>query len=77
MSHTVLLLVGPVQTLLQNQVYAKPARNVHIYSDTALQVSNDSTFSSNGTINANTNVQAAAAFIRCTTGNAVVRLSVD
>lgn len=71
------ILVGPGQTLLQNVVYALPARNVHLFSDTALQASNDVAFGASLAILANTAVQVSAAYVRCTTGNAIIHCAAD
>ena len=66
------LTIGPRHTLTQNVVYALPARAVYVFADTACQVSHDSSFTSSQAISANTPTVGAGAFIRCTTGAAVV-----
>lgn len=67
------LLVGPINTLLANVVYALPARATFGYTDnTNLEVSNavGSGFVA-VTVTAGT-FASAAAFIRCTSGTALV-----
>lgn len=66
------VLIGPLQTLTEDQVYALPARAVIVHSDLALEVANDTTFSTNGTITANTPTIVAGGFVRSTTNDATV-----
>lgn len=68
------LTYGPVHTILQNVVYALPPRRSLLFSNTALQVSNDVAFATSASIAASTTVESAAGFVRCTTGNALVRV---
>lgn len=66
---------GPSTFMLQNVVYTLPARVCYIFSDAALQISNDGAFSSSQAVTANTPTIAAGTFVRCTGSNAVVRLT--
>ena len=66
------ILVGNPATLTQNIVYALPTRAVYIHSDTALQVSNVSAFTTSQAITANTPTIVSGLFVRCTTANAIV-----
>lgn len=68
------LLMGQITTLTQNVVYAMPGRGCLLFSNVALQQSNTSDFALNSAITALTTVETAAAYIRCTTGAAIVRL---
>lgn len=68
------LTIGPLHTLVQNEVYALPSKLVHVFSSVALQASNDPAFVASVAVAANTTVPVAAAFIRCATGAAIVRL---
>jgi hypothetical protein len=75
---TEVLSIGPVHQLVQNQVYALPARAVTISSSAALDVSNNFAFTTNGTVAANTPTKAVAGFVRCTAStNALAVLKVD
>jgi hypothetical protein len=71
------LSAGPIHTLVQNTVYALPPRAGTVFSSLGLEVDNDTTFASPGTVTANTSTKVAAAFARCTTGAAVVSIKVD
>jgi hypothetical protein len=63
--------LGPVETLVQNQVYALPARQARLMSSLAVDVSLDnSTWSA--LANATTGADVTAAFVRCTTGAALL-----
>lgn len=67
------LTIGPVHSLVQNQIYALPARRVLLYSDTVVEVSNTIGTTGFTTVAASTTgVQTSAAFIRCTSGVALV-----
>ena len=69
-----LLTIGTVNTLVQNQVYALPARKVRVHSTAALEISMDAS-SWNALTAANTlSVDVASAFIRCPGGAAIVTL---
>jgi hypothetical protein len=74
---TELLSAGVVYTLVQNQVYALPARAANIDSSLALETANTTAFATNGTVAANTPTKVSAGFVRCTTGAAVVSLKYD
>ncbi len=63
--------IGPVETLLQNVVYALPARQVRVMSSLAVDVSLDAAAWAN-LANALTGADCTAAFIRCTGGNALI-----
>jgi hypothetical protein len=69
------LTIGNLLELTQNVVYAMPARRVLLFSNVALQVDNDDAFGSSASISANASVEVAAAFVRCTTGTALVRVT--
>jgi hypothetical protein len=70
------LLIGPTNNLVQNEVYALPARLVFIKSSAALEVG-DTSGSFSALAGANTTgVNCAGGFVRCTTGAAVVRCKV-
>jgi hypothetical protein len=62
--------IGPVETLTQNVAFALPARQVRVMSSLAIDVSLDgSTWAA--LANATTGADCTAAFVRCTTGNAL------
>lgn len=61
--------IGPSTTLTQNVVYALPAVSCEIITSLALQSSLDGT-----NFTAFTSGIVNGAFVRCTTGNAVVTL---
>lgn len=66
------LTIGPIHTLTQNVVYAMPPRNVRVQSNVALEISQDGT-NFIALTGANTvGVDSSAAFVRSTTGNALV-----
>jgi hypothetical protein len=67
---TTLVSCGPPTTLTQNQVYAVPAVSCDIQSTIALE----SALLAVGPWTAFTSALVTGAFIRCTTGNAVVTL---
>jgi hypothetical protein len=67
-----LLSPGPVFTLVQNQVYATPARACALFSNRDLDISNQSNFATSASIASNATVNVAAAFIRCTATGAQV-----
>lgn len=73
MAYMTTLSAGVVYTLTQNQVYALPPRKVMLLSDTALEQNVvNSTTGWTALASSTTGVESAAAFVRCTSGNAVV-----
>lgn len=74
---TTTLSAGPSHSILQNVVYAIPPGICYIYSDTALQISNDSAFGASQAVSANTPTLATGRFVRCAVSGAVVRLAHD
>jgi hypothetical protein len=69
---TELLPVGPPTTLVQNQVYALPARLVHVSSVSAVEISVNGV-AWNALTNANTvGAPTSAAFLRCPGGATIV-----
>jgi hypothetical protein len=75
MAYTKGLTIGPVHSILQNVVYALPARNVRVLAGAAVEVSLDGTNFTALTGSAlTTGVETSAAFVRCTTGNTSIIL---
>jgi len=74
MAYTTLLSIGYAQPILQNIVYALPARVCRVQADAAVEVSNVVAFSpADALTNADTvGAETSARFIRCTGGNTVV-----
>jgi len=71
---TTLLSIGYPQAIVQDQVYALPTRNCYIFSDVALQISNDSAFAASQAVSANTPTLATGTFVRCHVSAATVEL---
>lgn len=68
------LLIGPELTLTQNVVYALPARLVFVKSVSAIESADTSGGSFSALTGANTTgVNCAGGFVRCTTGNTIIR----
>ncbi len=62
--------IGIVETILQNVVYALPARQVRAMASVSVDISLDnSTWAA--LANVTTGADCTAAFVRCTTGNAL------
>lgn len=75
---TELLSIGYPHTLTINQVYATPTRAANVYCSHALEFSNDTAFTTNSTLNANSPIRVAAAFVRCVVAtNAIVMFKTD
>jgi hypothetical protein len=78
---TELISLGPPTTLLQNVVYALPAAEAVLFTDTAtptLQLSNTLAFTNNVAITLTGGMASVGGgFIRCTSGTAVVTLKRD
>lgn len=72
------LTIGPVHTLVANQIYALPPRRVLIRAQpiTNVQVSNDNTTFATPVADAQGQFETAAAFIRDSVGGALIRLVV-
>ncbi len=70
-----LLTRGPIHTIIQNAVYALPANASYIFTNTALEISNVEAFTTSQAVSINSPVVAAGGFVRCTTSNAVVRVT--
>jgi hypothetical protein len=66
------LTLGPIHTLAQNVVYALPARAALIFSNVALQISNNTAFTVSQAVAASTPTEAVGGFVRSTTGAALV-----
>lgn len=68
------LLIGPVNSILQNVVYAMPPRAVRVHALAAVEISVDGS-AWDALTNADTvGADAASAFIRCPGGNTSVVL---
>lgn len=68
------LMIGPIYTLTQNTSYACPARRTFIRSSAALETSMDeSTWVALPLTNGM--AELSAAFVRCTTTNALAKLA--
>lgn len=67
---TEIVSAGPM-TLVQNQVYAMPARAVRVHSSVVLEISFDGTTWDTLTASDTVGADAGAAFVRSTTANAV------
>lgn len=70
---TELLGIGPVYTLVQNQVYALPARRVLARSTGAIETSQDGTTFASVTLT-NNQAELSAIFIRSTVASNIVSL---
>lgn len=75
MAYTTSLLIGPPNVLVQNTVYALPARACVLFSSAAVEISNiiDSGFTAQAT-SATTGLIVSGGFVRCTTGGPTVVL---
>lgn len=75
MAYTTALTIGPAHTLIQNTVYALPARSCIVNTTAALEESNDFTFAASSAL---TDGQyTSAAFVRCTTAAPIVSLKIS
>jgi hypothetical protein len=73
---TELLTIGPVHSLVQNVIYALPARRILLYADTGtITVSADGSNFTSVTLT-NNQAELAAAFIKNTGTTADVKLAV-
>lgn len=64
------LLIGPANALVQNTVYALPARQVNLMSSAVIQTSLDNlTFADVAA--STTGTAVTALFVKCTTGAAI------
>lgn len=61
------LLIGPVNSLVQNIAYALPARQVRIMAGAVVQASLDNSTWAN-VVNSDTGADITAVFVRCATG---------
>ena len=66
MPYTAQLSPGVLTPLVQNQVYALPARACVVTCTGDIDLSNDIAFSTNSTLAKNTSGVVASAFVRCT-----------
>lgn len=66
------LLIGPRNDLVQNRVYALPARLVFVTSSAALEVSSTSGGGFTAVTATTTGTNLGTGFVRCTSGTAVV-----
>lgn len=67
------LTIGPVHSLVQNTIYALPARLVRVHSTTAVEVSLSTTTTAFAVLaNSTTGAETSAAFVRCTTANTTI-----
>jgi len=73
---TTLLTIGPAHDILQNVVYAMPARKVRIHALAAVEISVDGSAWDALTAADTVGAEAASAFIRCPGGNTTVILKV-
>jgi hypothetical protein len=71
---TTLLTIGPAHAILQNVVYAMPARKVRVHSLAAVEISVDGAAWDALTNSETVGAEAASGFLRCTTGNTSVIL---
>lgn len=68
------LLIGMPNDLVQNTVYALPARSVFLQSTVGLEYTAGTTGSTFAALtNSTTGVQCSGGFVKCTTAAAVVR----
>ena len=74
---TTLLTIGPVHTLVANQIYALPARVVRMRAQpvTNILISNDGTTFLGPTFDATGQADISGAFIRDSVGGAQIKLS--
>lgn len=70
------LLIGPLNSLTQNVIYAMPARKVKVSSNVQLQVSMTTTTTDFTNTSAVTEFECSAPFVRSTTGAAKVYVKV-
>lgn len=68
------LLPGSLNTCTSNSVYALPSRVCQIFANKPIELCNDTSFSSVLAVSTNTNTVTAAAFLRSTTADALVRI---
>lgn len=68
---TLAVKIGPVETLTQNVTFALPARQVRLMASAAVEISLDGSAWA-VLANSTTGADATAAFVRCTTTNALV-----
>lgn len=71
---TELLPIGTPFTMVQNRIYATPARKHMIHAQAAVEISDTVAFAASDVLtNADTvGAENAAPFIRCTTANCIV-----
>ena len=73
------ITIGPVHTLVTNQVYALPGSATTLYTDSAapaLEQSNVIDFATKSTVTlTNGMAQVAGAFLRATSGTPIIRLA--
>lgn len=69
-----LLTIGPAQAIVQNTVYAMPARTVRVHSLAAVEISVDASSWDALTNSDTVGAEAGSCFLRCTTGNTTVTL---
>lgn len=73
---TTLLTIGPAHAILQNVVYAMPARKVRIHSLAAVEISVDGSSWDALTGSETVGAEAASGFLRCPGGDTTVILKV-
>jgi hypothetical protein len=66
------LMIGPANSILQNIVYAMPARAVRVHSLAAVEISVDGSAWDALTNAETTGADAGSGYLRCTTGNTTV-----
>ena len=71
------LTIGPVHTLVQNVIYAMPARSTRIYASSSTLEGNLTNSSTGMAALSGTEVVTAAPFIRTTAATTLVRLTAE
>jgi len=74
MAYLTLLTIGPVHDILQNIVYALPARKTRMQADAVVETSLQSTTGFTAVAASTTGVETSASFVRCTTANTKISL---
>lgn len=67
-----LISIGQLLTMSTNVVHALPSRQVNLFTNTVIEISNSTTFTTFGTVSSNVPTVVSAAFARCTTGEATL-----
>jgi len=68
------LLIGPLQVLTEDIIYALPTRACYILSDVPLEVSNETAFTTIQPVAATTTALVVGGFVRSTTADANIHI---